>query len=299
MQRLVALTFLTVACQKAPPAKEVDGQLALTYAKTQVDFGPRIPGTEGHRRTAAWLDSLLRTKADTLVVQSWTHVSKRGDSVELKNFIGRFRPAASRRLLFLAHWDTRPEADADTGARAQQPVPGANDGASGVAVLLAMADVLHQAPPNVGVDLLLVDAEDYGVFSEEVDVLLGSKYYAAHQLPGPKPEFAVLLDMVGGTGARFQKEGNSVTGAPDVVDLVWDMAARLGYASHFLNETGGSITDDHTPLQQAGIRAIDIIPQISAAYPPWHTIDDTIDKLSPETLKAVGDVMVALVRSRK
>jgi hypothetical protein len=299
MHRLIALLLLAAGCQSAPPAKELDGQLALSYAKTQLDFGPRIPGTPGHDRMAAWLDSLLRTKAESTVVQSWTHVSKKGDSLALKNFIARFKPAERRRLLFVTHWDTRPIADADSGERAKQPVPGANDGASGVAVLLAMADVLAKAPPTIGVDLLFVDGEDYGLFSEEVDVLIGSKYYAKHQLPGPQPEYGVLLDMVGGTNARLEKEGNSVTAAPGVVDLVWQTAARLGYRSHFVGETGGSVTDDHIPLQQAGLRVIDIIPQISAAYPPWHTVDDTFDKLSAETLKAVGDVMIALVREAK
>ena len=299
MPRLLLLTTLLVGCQSATPAKELDGQSALNYVKTQVDFGPRVPGTEGHRRMAAWLDSLLRTKADSVVVQSWTHVSKQGDSLDLKNLAARFNPAAARRFLFLAHWDTRPVADNDTGARAKQPVPGANDGGSGVGVLLAMADALKQTPPNVGVDLLFVDGEDYGVFSEEVDVLIGSKRYAKNQLPGPKPEFAVLLDMVGGAGARFPKEGNSITGAPDVVDFVWNLASRMGYGHYFVNETGGSITDDHVPLQNAGIRAIDVIPQISEGYPHWHTLGDTLDKLSPETLKAVGDVMLGLIRQGK
>jgi glutaminyl-peptide cyclotransferase len=296
MPRLLALLVLTVGCQTAPPAKEIDGQQALSYVRTQLDFGPRVPGTGGHDRMASWLDSLLRTRADSVVVQAWTHVSKKGDSLALRNFLARFNPAGPRRLLFLAHWDTRPIADADTAKRAAQPVPGANDGASGVAVLLAMADALKKLPPGIGVDLLFVDGEDYGLFSEEVDVLIGSKYYARNQPPGPKPDFAVLLDMVGGKGAEFQKEGNSVTGAPGVVDLVWETASRMGYGRHFSNETGGSITDDHIPLQQAGIRAIDVIPQIAEAYPYWHTVDDTLDKLSAETLAAVGNVMMAVIR---
>jgi Zn-dependent M28 family amino/carboxypeptidase len=299
MLRLLIFATLLAGCQSPPPPRETDGQAALAYAKAQLDFGPRIPGTPGHLKMAAWLDSVLRAKADSVVVQTWTHVSKTGESVELKNFIARFNPKATRRLLFFTHWDTRPIADNDSGARAKQPVPGANDGASGVAVQLAMADAFKKTPPTIGVDLLFVDGEDYGIFSEDVDVLLGSRYYAKHPSPGPGPEYAVLLDMVGGANAQFQKEGNSVTAAPAVVDLVWGTAARLGYASHFVNETGGSITDDHIPLQQAGIRAIDIIPQIAAGYPAWHTIDDTLDKLAAETLKAVGDVMVALVREAK
>lgn len=295
--RLVLLATLGMGCQTAPPPREIDGDAALAYARTQVEFGPRIPGTEPHRRMGIWLEGLLRERADTVLVQEWTHVSRTGDSLPMRNLIARFNPAARRRLLFLAHWDTRPRADADTGSRALQPVPGANDGASGVAVLLAMADALRRQPPTLGVDLLFVDGEDYGVFDEERhDVLIGSQYYARHPAPGPPPEYAVLLDMVGGRNARFRKEGYSVTAAPGVVDLVWSTARRLGHGNLFLPETGGSVVDDHIPLQQAGIRAIDVIPDIPDGYPAWHTVDDTIDQLSAATLAAVGDVMMALIR---
>ncbi|MHB1330329.1 MAG: M28 family peptidase, partial [Gemmatimonadales bacterium] len=253
---LLVLAAFLVGCQAdKPPVPEIDGQAALGYARTQVEMGPRVPGTEGHRRTAAWLDSLLRTRADTVVVQRWTHLTLRGDSLPMQNLVARFRPDATHRILFLAHWDTRPMADADTGARAKQPVPGANDGASGVAVLLAMADALDAAPPEVGVDLLFVDGEDYGDFSEDKDVLIGSRYYARNQI-GPKPEYAILLDMVGATNSRFRKEGYSVTAAPALVDAVWAMAKRMGYEALFIDQTGPAITDDHIPLQQVGIRAI-------------------------------------------
>ena len=298
--RFSLFTSLLLGCQSSPPPREIDGQAALQYARTQVDFGPRIPGTDGHRRMKGWLDSLARSRADSVVIQDWIHVSKAGDSLPLRNVLARFNPAASRRLLFLAHWDTRPKADADTGARAGQPVPGANDGASGVAVLLAMADALRKQPPTIGVDLLFVDGEDYGIFSEEVDVLLGSKRYAANPVE-PRPEYAVLLDMVGAKGSLFRKEGNSVTAAPNVVDMVWKTASRIGYGNLFRNETGSAITDDHVPFHQAGIRAIDVITEFgqSSSFPYWHTIDDTVDKLSADTLAAVGNVMMALVREAK
>ena len=300
--RLACLALL-LGCQSAPPppVREIDGVAALAYARAQVEFGPRIPGTEGHRRMAAWLDTLLRARADSVTVQAWIHVNKAGDSLPVRNFIAHFNPKAPRRLLFFAHWDSRPIADADTGSRAKRPVPGANDGASGVAVLLAMADALKKQPPSIGVDLLFVDGEDYGIFAEEVDVLIGSRHYAKSVAPEARPEFAVLLDMVGGKGARFRKEGYSVTAAPTVVELVWTTAARMGYGAVFPDEAGGSVTDDHIPLQQAGIRAIDVIPEFGtvSGYAPWHTIDDTIDKLAPETLKAVGDVMIGVVREAR
>ena len=298
-----ACLALLFGCQSAPPppVREVDGAAALAYVRTQVDFGPRIPGTEGHRRMAAWLDTLLRARADSVTVQAWIHVAKTGDSLAVTNFIAHFNPKATRRLLFLAHWDSRPIADADSGPRAKRPVPGANDGASGVAVLLAMADALKKSPPTVGVDLLFVDGEDFGIFSEDVDVLIGSRFFAKSVAADARPEFAVLLDMVGGKGAQFRKEGYSVTAAPTVVDLIWRTAARMGYGAVFPDETGGSVTDDHIPLQQAGIRAIDVIPEFGTAsgYLAWHTVDDTIDKLAAETLKSVGDVMVGVIREAR
>ncbi|MEO8449211.1 MAG: M28 family peptidase [Gemmatimonadota bacterium] len=303
--RLLAVALALAACQDPVPPKEFDGQATLAYAKTQLDFGPRIPGTPGHQNTADWIDSTLRKRADTVIVQAWNHVAVSGDTVPMRNFIGRFNLKAPRRILFLAHWDSRPKADQDTGSRAQQPVPAANDAASGVAVLLGMADLLKKAAPTIGVDLLFVDGEDFGLFDDkDADVLIGSKYYANNPPPGPSPEYAVLLDMVGGKGAKFPKEGNSLTGAPDIVDKVWGMASRMGYSKIFIDESNGPVIDDHVPLQKAGIKAIDVIPLLGrnsgdGGYAYWHTVEDTFDKLSAETLKAVGDVMIGLVRVGK
>lgn len=303
ISRPVLLLLLLLGCQAAPPPKEFDGAAALGYVKRQLDFGPRIPGSPGHAQMAAWLDSLLKTRADTVVIQAWTHTTKAGTELPLQNIIARFNPQAPRRLLFLAHWDTRPFADSDTGANAKQPVAGANDGASGVAVLLGMADALKKSPPaaGIGVDLMMVDGEDYGVFSEEVDVLIGSRYYAAHQLPGPKPDFAVLLDMVGDRDLNIYQEGYSLTAAPDVVDKVWSTAARLGYSKYFVAKDRHTLTDDHVPLQKAGIRAIDVIdfdyPDANNGNAYHHTVLDTIDKVSAESLKIVGDVMIAVIRT--
>ncbi len=284
------------------PPREFDGAAALRYVETQLGFGPRIPGSEGHRRMAAWLDSLLRTRADSVEVQRWTHRTREGASLPLVNYLARFNPAAPTRLLFLAHWDTRPRADAPGSRDSTLPVPGANDGASGVAVLLGMADALKKAPPGVGVDLLFVDGEDYGSFDEgkDQDVLLGSRYYAAHQPSGPLPRYAVLFDMVGDKDLKIQREGSSVTGAPDVVEAVWDLALRLGYDNAFVDEDGLPITDDHTPLQQAGFRAIDLIDFDYGPGNRWHhSPDDTLDKVSAASLQIVGDVGMGLVRMAK
>jgi Peptidase family M28 len=296
MRLILFATLLTAACDSAPPPREFDGQAALQYLEQQVAFGYRIPGTEPHARMAVWLDSMARARADTVIVQAWKHVTAKGDTLPLVNVIARFNLRASERILFLAHWDTRPVSDnpAYKGDRAR-PVPGANDGASGVAVLLGVADVLKRKPPGVGVDLLFVDGEDYGDFSATppADVLVGSRYYAQHRLPGPVPLYAVLFDMVGDKDQQIYEEGNSLLGAPEVVQLVWTVAREAGHAGTFLATPKHTLTDDHVELQKVGIRAIDVV---DFDYPYWHTPDDTIDKVSAQSLQTVGDVALALVR---
>jgi Zn-dependent M28 family amino/carboxypeptidase len=241
-----------------------------------------------------WLDSLLRQRADTVIVQSWPHVTAQGDTLPLRNFIARFNPSAEKRILLLAHWDSRPKADSPRSRDSTQPVPGANDGGSGVAVLLGVADVLKRSPPAAGVDLLFVDGEDYGDFvKDSADVLIGSRYYGAHQLPGPRPLYAVLFDLVADKDLQIYQEGNSLVGAPEVVELVWDTAKDLGYGGYFIASPRHTLIDDHLQLQKAGIRAIDVV---DFNYAAWHTPDDTIDKVSAASLQIVGDVAVALVR---
>lgn len=275
-------------------APEFDGAVALERARTQLAFGPRIPGTDGHATMAAWLDSAAHATADTAVVQRWQHVALNGDSVAMINVIARFNPAATTRVLYLAHWDTRPLADADSSRDKAAPVPGANDGASGVSILLGVMDALKAKPTTIGVDLLFVDGEDFGKFEGEYhDVLIGSRYYAEHQVASAKPEFAVLFDMVGAREARILREGYGSIAAPAVVDRVWSVAGQMGYGHIFINESGTQLLDDHKSLIDVGIRAIDVI---GWPYAAWHTPDDTIDKLSVETLEAVGNVAVAVLR---
>ncbi|HEV8151051.1 MAG TPA: M28 family peptidase [Gemmatimonadales bacterium] len=302
MRSLTFVLTLVAGCSEgALPPKQFDGAAALRYIQTQLGFGPRIPGTPGHEHMAAWLDSLLRARADTVLVQRWVHRSAQGDSLRLVNFVARFKPAAPTRLLFLAHWDTRPKADGPHSRDSTLPVPGANDGASGVAVLLGMADALRKVPPEIGVDLLFVDGEDYGNFDTDTDVLLGSRYYAEHLPPGAAPRFAVLFDMVGDQDLRIPQEGLSLTAAPDVVDLVWTLADRLGYGKVFPAEQGIALTDDHVPLQQKGIRAIDLVDfTFGGVENQWHhTPDDTFDKVSSASLQIVGDVGMGVIRMTK
>lgn len=302
--RLLPALLLAAACgETAAPSRAFDAEAALGYAARQVEFGPRVPGTDGHRQMAAWLDSLLRTRADTVVAQRWEHVSAGGDTLELVNFIARFNPDAPERILLLAHWDTRPHSDGPAAAAGDstRPVPGANDGASGVAVLLGVADALDRVPPSIGVDLLFVDGEDYGDFGAQPnpDVLIGSRYYAENQL-APAPLYAVLFDMVGDRELRISRESSSMIGAPEVVDLVWQAAAEAGHGDVFVPFEGTTVNDDHIPLQQAGIRAIDVI---DFEYGPnnsyWHTPNDTMDKISAESLGIVGEVALRVVQRQE
>jgi Zn-dependent M28 family amino/carboxypeptidase len=300
--RMVAQAVLiaVLACSPRVSAEqEFDGAAALRYIEIQISFGPRVPNTEGHRKTGDWILERLRATSDSVEVQTFIHVTQDGDTLQLRNLIGRFRPTAKERVLYVAHWDTRPFADASPNIGDQRmPVPGANDGGSGVALLLGVADVLARRPPRYGVDLVFVDGEDYGDFGAGRDVLLGSRYFAENLDPdAPKPLFAVVWDMIGDSDLQLEKEGNSLAGAPEVVERVWDKADELGYGRVFRNRRGNYITDDHLPLQNTGIRAIDVI---DLEYGPnrsyWHTLEDTIDKVSAASLQIVGDVAVALLR---
>jgi len=292
----LALLALPIACrgssQSAPP---FDGEQALRWVQYQVAAGPRIPGTPPHRAVGDWLLAELRRRADTVEVQVFTHVTVTGDTLPLRNFIARFRPREHDRVLFLAHWDSKPHAEQDPDpAKRTLPVPGANDGASGVAVLLGVADQLKRTPPSVGVDLLFVDGEDYGSFQGDApDNLLGSRYFATHLPPGYMPLYAVLLDMVGDSDQAFPEEGYSVERAPEVVERVWQTAEDIGLGRVFRPVQGIALTDDHIPLLQAGIHTADVI---DFDYPPWHTTADTPDKVSARSLANVGKVVLALVR---
>jgi glutaminyl-peptide cyclotransferase len=306
--------FGAASCDRFRPGPKTafNGEQALAYARTQVDFGPRVPGTQGHRRTGDWIIAQMRERADTVLEQRWTHVTQRGDSLPMRNILARFRPELDQRVLYLAHWDTRPTADSDRnlGAR-QMPIPGANDGASGVALLIALGDVLKATPPSVGVDLLFVDGEDYGSFDDpnNPDVLIGSRYFAEH-LPSPdyRPLFGVLWDMIGDRDLNIYQEQSSVQAAPEVVQRVWQTAKDLGYDDYFISEAMGPVTDDHLPLIKKGLRVIDVIdfdygppienggPRPAATY--HHTMQDTIDKISATSLQIVGDVATTLLSAR-
>lgn len=303
---LAGLVLVGPYCGAAswPQETSFDGRAALEYVRAQLAYGPRVPGTESHRRAGDWIEAEMRRRADTVLVQRWTHLTGQGDSLPLRNILARFRPDAANRVLYITHWDSRPVADNDTNvANRARAVPGANDGASGVGLFVALADVLQQTSGSVGVDLLFVDGEDYGDFLApgRRDVLIGSQYFIRH-LPDSAyaPLFGVVWDMIGDANLRIRQEGYSVARAPEVVQRVWRTAASLGYERIFVPEVGIGITDDHLPFLDAGFRVIDVI-DLDFRGPTGtnyhHTIADTIDKLSASSLQVVGDVALSLIEA--
>jgi len=295
---VTAVAILGVACHGSlSEAQRFDAVQAMGWVRYQVAAGPRVPGRPGHRLVAEWLVRELKLRADSVEVQAFTHVTAARDTLALENIIARFRPADPNRILYVTHWDTRPVAENEADStRRNQPIPGANDGASGTALLLGVADALKKAPPSVGVDLLFVDGEDYGSFEADSlkDVLIGARYFAKHLPAGYRPLFAVLWDMVGGRDQQIYEEGYSLERAPEVVERVWSAAEELHLGAMFRPVAIGGIIDDHVPLLEAGIRAIDVIGYEN--YRQWHhTLEDTPDKVSESSLADVGRLALALL----
>lgn len=282
---------------------DFNGNNAYNLVKAQCDFGPRVPGTPAHSKCAEWLEQQLRDYCDSTIVQEAQVTTFDGTTLNIKNLIGIINPDADNRILLLAHWDCRPWADNDPDpAKHKEPVMGANDAASGVAVLLELARVMNNKKPTVGVDILLTDAEDWGTNNVEESWALGTQYWAKHpHVEGYSPRFGILLDMVGAKGAKFSKEIQSMQYAPSVVNEVWDMAQQSGYGSYFDNNAGGAITDDHIVVNQMGIKCIDIIDMRQGGdtgfFDGWHTTGDTLDKIDPTVLKVVGQTVANVIYS--
>jgi hypothetical protein len=297
---LLALLPLLAACSEGGNEQPVRPRVerpsfsadsAFELLKQQVAFGPRIPGTPGHQKQLEWMETYLRPRADTVVVQAFPWTTTKGETLQLTNLFVRYRPELKDRILLVTHWDTRPKADESRDSvDREKPVPGANDAASGTAVLMQLTNLLKEKAPPIGVDLLFVDGEDYG--PGEPDMYLGARYFVAHQPPGYRPLYGVLLDMIGDGDPRFPVEYNSQQLAPEVVQRVWSVAQDLGYGDIFPNTPGPSITDDHITLNNAGIRTADVI---DFDYPYWHTPEDTPEHTSPKGLGIVGEVMAELI----
>ena len=272
-----------------------DGEHAFTLLKKQCDFGPRVPNTKGHEQCLAFLENELSPYADKVERQHFTFSdTSRHERLDLTNIIGVINPNATRKILLLTHWDTRPTADQEIDPdKKKMPIPGADDGASGTAVLLELARNLHRKRPDIGVVLLFVDGEDWGPGDDKM--YLGARYFAQH--PGVyRPDYAILLDMIGDDKLDVYREKSSQELHPDINDKVWKAAADLGYGVQFPDQVKYQITDDHDPLNAAGIPTVDLI-DFDYAY--WHTLDDTPDKCRPESLKVIGDVMQKVIYDEK
>ncbi len=294
-------------------APEFNADSAYAFVQKQVDFGPRVPGSEAHSACRDWLVSKLEGYADRVVKQEGTLPVYSGKQFKFTNIIASFNPEQGNRILLCAHWDTRPFADQDKDpTNHQKPIAGANDGGSGVGVLLEIARLLKGNPVNIGVDIVLFDLEDYGQpeFAQgpkQTDsYALGSQYWSKNpHVPGYQAKYGILLDMVGAANSRFRIEGFSNQYAPSIVQKVWSTANDLSYGSFFPMEMGPPIQDDHYYVNTLkGIPTVDIIHLESNGYQTfhssWHTMQDDMSVIDPTTLKAVGQtVLTVLVREDK
>lgn len=301
--------------QQHPAAKALgsfSADSAYRYVADQVDFGPRVPGSEGHKACREYIiNTLERMQPDTMIVQNAVVTAYDGTELPISNIVAQYNKAQSRRVLLVAHWDTRPWADReDREEERSRPILGANDGGSGVGVLLEIARNLAIKEPSVGVDLLFVDAEDYGrsdSFDRQDDTwCLGSQYWVDHMVPYKAenlPVYGILLDMVGGVNARFHYEDFSTRNASTPTIKVWSEAEALGYGDRFIRKVGGATIDDHIVLTRAGIPTTDVIElcnEQTYSFPPtWHTHDDNMSNIDRSTLKAVGETVLNVIYKEK
>ncbi len=326
---LIAVALLLASCgEKQPdntntntekPKKTVvvpqfNADSAYHYVAKQTSFGPRVPETQAHAACAEWLAATLGENADTVIVQDFRARLFNGKGIDGQNIVGVFHPNAKKRIVLCAHWDSRPFADHDPdAANSRKPIDGANDGASGVGVLLECARQfkLHELPENLGIDIVFFDLEDYGPHQDEAEKYhddrvnfwaLGSQHWSkTPHVYGYKAYYGILLDMVGGPNPSFPKEYYSQGYAAWVSNKVWRKAFDLGYRPQFSNELGTMISDDHLPMNQiAGIPTIDIIDlqpnSVNECFPDvWHTVNDNLENIDKTTLGMVGDVLLHVI----
>jgi glutaminyl-peptide cyclotransferase len=283
---VVVLTALTSCGSGGVP--EFDSASAFSFLEQQVDIGFRYPGSPEHTQLQRYLTGRLQEFGADVSLQPFDAVLTTGDTLHLINIIGNYNKGASKRIMLAAHYDTRPFADRDPDpANRDKPIHGANDGASGVAVLLEIARLLGMHGPPVGVDIVLFDGEDYGREGSAIDYCLGSAHFA-RRLKGYDPSAAIVIDMIGDSDLEIMMEGYSRAASPVLLGELFDIAEKLGY-EQFQRKKMGAIIDDHLALIQSGINAVDLI---DFDYEYWHTLEDTPDKCSPGSLEAVGKVLL-------
>ena len=294
-----------------PVGPTFNADSALAFCEVQCDFGPRIMNSEAHEKCGKWIVEKFRQFGCEVETQKADLKGYDGTILKNTHIIAHYNPKATTRILLCAHWDSRPWADNDPdSANWRKPVMAANDGASGVGVMLEIARLLQadkKLNAQIGVDFVCFDAEDWGT-PQWADVqdqgdswALGAQYWSENKSADYQPRYGILLDMVGGQGAQFYREGMSMQYASSIVKKVWRAARQAGYGSFFPNSDGGMITDDHIPVnQKAKIPTIDIIPyypdcQQSSFGPTWHTVSDDMAHLDKNTLKAVGQTIIQVL----
>ena len=284
-----------------------DADSAFVFIEKQLSFGFRVPGTSGHGACAKWILAKMKSYSSHTLIQMGSVKAHDGKTLPIHNIIGIFNPENPDRILLSAHWDTRPWADNDPNPdNHKTPVTGANDGASGVAVLLELARNFSLKAPGIGIDLILWDTEDYGLSQsdQEDTYCLGSQFWAKSPHKADyKARFSINLDMVGANGAQFTQEGYSMQKASHIVQKVWNVARQLGYSGYFLDMPGAPVIDDHFYVGEiTGIPSIDIIDRSPGTHEfpaHWHTVKDDISVISRQTLKAVGQTVMEVVYREK
>jgi glutaminyl-peptide cyclotransferase len=285
-------------------APRLSADSAYAFVKKQVDFGPRVPGSKAHAACADWMYAKLKSYGLEVIMQKAPITMHDQKKFTLKNIIASYKPELGNRVLLCSHWDSRPWAESDTKDK-DKPIDGADDGASGVGLLIEIARQLSTNKPGIGVDIVLFDLEDYGVNGPEGGDTwgLGSQYWSKNpHKPGYSAQYGILFDMVGAKDATFPKEGNSLQYAPDIVNKIWSTAARAGYSYYFVDATVGQITDDHYYVNTiAHIPTADIVymnPVTEGFGSHHHTHDDNMSIIDTKTLEAVGQTVMEVLYSK-
>lgn len=321
---LAFLSLISCAGQSGTSAKDSDVQIvpsnvyvplfnadsAYSYIKAQVDFGPRVMNSEAHERCAQYLQDKLRELGAEVTVQKADLSSYDGKIYKASNIVGSINPDLKKRVVLFSHWDSRPWADRDPDAsKHYTPIDGANDGASGVGVLLELIRIMGQEAPTIGIDVIFLDAEDAGNHAEykgqesETSWCLGSQYWGRNpHISGYNARYGILLDMVGGENTVFKYEYYSERYAKNINKKVWNAAGELGFGKYFKKEVGGGATDDHLFINEyARIPTIDIVASEPGTtfFKYWHTVKDNMDCISKETLHAVGQTLLQVLYNEK
>ncbi len=269
------------------------------FVKQQVDFGPRVPGSKAHEKCISWLKQFFESKGCVVELQKFAAITFDKKQWTGTNIIAKYNPQSKHRILLCAHYDTRPFADRDAAKYKNQAIPGANDGASGVAVLMSIVQAIQKHDlKNVGIDIVLFDLEDDGdAGGDSKTWCLGSQYWAKNlSITSVKPVEGILLDMVGDTNAVFPKEGLSIQYHPTLLHNIWNIAQKAGFGKYFIDQSTNEITDDHLFINlHANIPTIDIIhyyPQKSDFFEHHHKITDDMKNISKQTLNAVGQTLL-------